>query len=204
MKQIVDKLQNQAYRDSTRMNYHGVWKSFSNFYLKLDVKPKSWDDRITLLVAFLIHTKKKSTTIKSYVSALRATLKSEGICMNHDNAVLATLIKACKLKNNTIQTRLPIRKGLLGILINSLDKYYNTPQPYLVILFKALLAMTYFGMFRVGKVTKGPHVVKVVDMLIATNKDKLMFILCTSKTHNKGNKPQIIKVKAVKDLTGRG
>ena len=46
------------------------------------------------------------------------------------------------------------------------------------------------------------HVVKVQDVHIATNKKKMQFILWSSKTHSKGNKPQIIKItsnKAIKD-----
>ena len=46
--------------------------------------------------------------------------------------------------------------------------------------------------------TKSLHYVRVQDVLIGTNKDKLMFVLHTSKTHNKGNKPQIIKISATK------
>ena len=38
------------------------------------------------------------------------------------------------------------------------------------------------------------HVVKANDVHVGTNKDKLLFILRSSKTHGKGNKPQMIKI----------
>ena len=41
---------------------------------------------------------------------------------------------------------------------------------------------------------KSPHVIKACDVHIARNKFKLMLILQSSKTHNKGDKPQIIKL----------
>ena len=153
-----------------------------------------WDDRIALYVAFLIQCKRRSSTIKSYISALRCILKHIGIKVQKDNAVLGSLIKACKLKNDVIQTRLPIKQGLLHILITSVDKIFSAPQPYLSTMYKALIATAYFGMFRVGEITASSYVVKACDVQIALNKEKMMFVLRSSKTHNKGCKPQIIKI----------
>ena len=150
-----------------------------------------------LYVAFLIDSKRKSTTIKCYVSAIKAVLKSEGVKICQDNEVLGMLIHACKLKNDIIQTRLPICRGLLEVLINSVEKIFDPPQPYLSILYRALLATTYFGLFRVGELTQSKHVVRAKDVHIALNKDKLMFILRSSKTHGKGEKPQLIKIEGL-------
>ena len=95
MEVIVESLQNQSHRDSTQANYHGIWKAFNKFYIQLDRKPKLWDDRITLYVAYLIDTNHRSATIKSYVSAIRAVLKNLGVRLVKDNAVLASLLRAC-------------------------------------------------------------------------------------------------------------
>ena len=127
MEAIVESLQNQSHRDSTRANYHRIWKAFNKFYIQLDQKPKPWDDRIMLYVAYLIDTNHRPATIKSYVLAIRAVLKNLGVCLVKDNAVLASLLRACRLKNNQIQTRLPIRKGLMQILISSVDRLFQ-PQ----------------------------------------------------------------------------
>ena len=186
MESIVEDLKYQSHRESTKLNYHGIWTAFNRFFLRLDVKPKSWDDRLTLYVAFLIENNRKSSTIKSYVSAIRAVLKRLSIHICKNNEVLATLIRTCRLKNDVIQTRLPIRRGLLEGLIKSISKCFKSPQPYLVILYKALMATAYFGLFRVGELTESEHVVKARDVHIALNKDKLMFILHTSKTHTRG------------------
>ena len=52
----------------------------------------------------------------------------------------------------------------------------------------------YFGMFRIGEMTESQHVVKAKDVHIGINKDKLMFVLHSSKMHGKGTKPQIVKI----------
>ena len=80
------------------------------------------------------------------------------------------------------------------VLLGTLDRRFKSPQPYLRVLYKALLATTYFGLFRVGEVTSSKHVIKAVDVHVGVNKNKLLFMLHTSKTHNRGLKPQIIKI----------
>ena len=52
---------------------------------------------------------------------------------------------------------------------------------------------------RVGEVTQSEHVLKAKDVNIGTNKDKLLFILYSSKTHDKGNRPQRIKINSNRD-----
>ena len=67
MQDIVDKLKTQSYRNSTRKNYYGIWKHFNQFYICLDVKPDTWEERLILFVGHLIHHRRKSTTIKCCV-----------------------------------------------------------------------------------------------------------------------------------------
>ena len=49
-------------------------------------------------------------------------------------------------------------------------------------------------MFRIGEVALSNHVIKAQDVHIGINKAKLMFVLHSSKTHNKGDHPQIVKI----------
>ena len=49
---------------------------------------------------------------------------------------------------------------------------------------------------RVGEVTKSPHVLKAKDVHIAKNKDKILLILYSSKTHDTASTPQEIKISA--------
>ena len=57
-----------------------------------------------------------------------------------------------------------------------------------------MFSTAYFGLFRIGEITQSPHVLKAIDVHTGVNKKKMMFVLHSSKTHNKGMKPQIIKI----------
>ena len=109
--------------------------------------------------------------------------------------LLTALIRACKLHYNTIQVKLPIRKGLLHILINTVDKIFvSNPQPYLQVLYKALFVTAYYSLLRIGEVAKSKHVIRAENTHIGKNKNKILFLLRSSKTHGLSDKLQIIKI----------
>ena len=197
LKRVICDLKNQQHRSSTKKNYYAIWKAFNHFFLKLDVKPSSWEERLTLYVGYLLSKKRKSNTIKSYISAIKAVLKSGNIQLCIDNALLSALTQVCRLKYHTVQPRLPINKNLLEVILRTVPRLFKSQQPYLITLYKALYITAYYGLFRVGEITKSPHVVKLGNVFIATNKDKLMFILHSSKTHDQGDKSQIVKIEGM-------
>ena len=197
MKLIVEKLHNQKHRDSTKKNYYTVWKLFNQFFLKLDRKPASWDEIIVLFIGYLVDSKKQSSTVKSYISAVKAVLQDTGIRVNYDYTLISSLTKACHLINDQIQTRLPIQKSLLSVILKTASDYFlDNGQMYLRSLYIALFSTVYFGLFRVGELTTGTHPVLDCDVHIGHNKRKFMFILRTSKTHWKDAPPQVIKIKS--------
>ena len=111
IQRIVDKLQYQQHRDSTKENYLGIWRHFNQFYLRLDVRPDNWEDRLILFVAYLIEDGKQSSTIKSYVSAVRTVLKREGFKLNNDCAMLSAMTRACRLHFDRYQSRTTDKKN---------------------------------------------------------------------------------------------
>ena len=121
-------------------------------------------------------------------------LRQDGEHLNEDVYLLKSLTKACKLKNDKVLTELAIRKNLLNMMLDNLHKVFNPPQEYLVIMYKALLSTAYYGLFRIGELTESQHVIKAKDVHIGKNKNKLMFILHSSKTHWFDKKPQIVKI----------
>ena len=190
---IIFKLKSQHHRDSTRNNYYAIWKTFNKFFIRLYCKPTTYEDRLTLFVGHLVHQNKKASTVKSYISAIRAVLFEVNVELQEDETLLMALTKACKLRNDTIKIRLPIQRGMLAILMNQLNIIYDS-QPYLRVLYRAMLITAYFGLFRISKLAKGAHPVLARDVHIGRNKKKMLFILRTSKTHGKGSKPQLIKI----------
>ena len=196
IEQIIESLKNSKHRYSTRKTYRNVWKNFNQFFIRLDRKPNSWEERIVLFVGFLIESKKQSSTIRSYISAIRAVLLADGVQLNENKYLITSLTKACKLKNDKVRTRLPIQKAMLTILIEKVGEVYHS-QDYLRIMYQAMFITAYFGLFRVGEITSGDHPVRAVDVHIADNKQKLCFILHSSKTHDQSSPPQLIKISSV-------
>ena len=122
-----------------------------------------------------------------------------GVKLSPDHFLLTSLTKACRLKNDVAVAvqRLAIRKGMLKILLDQLNTIFNNDnvqQPYLLILFRVVYIAAYYGLLRIGEVTKGPHMIQAKNTHIGINKKKILFILMSSKTHCKGNKPQQIKI----------
>ena len=109
------------------------------------------------------------------------------------------LMRACKLQNDSVINRLPIRKGVLKLMIDQVNEMYSgksalSQQPYLNTLFKAVYAAAYYGLMQIGEVAKSPHTILAWDTHIGVNKKKILFILWSSKTHGPGDKPQKIKI----------
>ena len=197
IRSVVERLKSQCYRDSTRKTYYGIWHLFGHFFVRLDDKLTTWEDRIVLFSGFLISNQLKSATVKTYISAIRSVLAEDGHFVQKDSYLLTSLTKACQLQNDVVINRFPIHKGLLHLILNETEKLFNQ-QPYLEILYKALFISAYYGLLRAGEVTQGPHVILANNVHIGLNKDKILFILRTSKTHTAGSKPQMIKFNRIK------
>ena len=186
----MDKLRQERHRSTTRKNYYAVWCIFNEFFIKLDIKPNNWEDRLTLFVGYLIENGKKSSTICSYISAVKAVLCEDNVVISEDRYLLTSLTKACKYKNDQVRLRLPVQKGLLHIILDQATKHFDEQgQLYLKFLYRAIFAVAYFGLLWVGELASGEHPIKAVDVFIADNKDKLVLILRTSKTHWKDSPP---------------
>ena len=107
-----------------------------------------------------------------------------------------TLTKACKLINDRVTTRLPIGCNFLEMILFEVSRVYgSTTQVYLEVLYMAIFLISYYGMMRV-EVAFGPHVLKAKDVNMASNKNKLLLILYTSKTHGLDQRPQKITISA--------
>ena len=86
---------------------------------------------------------------------------------------MTSLTQACRLNNNKIHTRLPIHKGLLKIILTTLNENFTkNNQPYLALMYTTLFLTAYYGLFRVSEltVTASNHAVKAKDIQIGYNK----------------------------------
>ena len=193
MEQVLARLKCRTKRGSTDQNYLGIWRKFNGFLLQLDRRPDTWEDRICLYAAYLVNNGVQSSTLKSYYSAIKSILRDDGYIVNDEKILLSTLAKACRLVNDKVVTRLPIRGKLLEILLFEIQRMYQD-QPYLEIMYKSIFLLAYYGLFRIGELTTGSHPVKAANVHIAQNKEKILFILYTSKTHGRESRAQRVKI----------
>ena len=101
--------------------------------------------------------------------------------------------------NDKVKVRLPIGVKLLEMLLFELERKFggSSPQPYLEALYKNMFSLAYYGLMRVGELACGPHTMKARNIHTGKNKNKILIVLYTSKTHGIHVKPQEIKITAL-------
>ena len=160
---------------------------------------KEWEVRVSYFGAYLIEAHKvKSSTLKSYISALKHTIKNDGYEWNDSKVWLSSLVKSCKIQNDVVKICLPIKFNLLEQILFEIDRYFNYAQPYLTTMYKAMFSLAYYGLMRVSELADGPHAVKARNIELGTNKNKIKIELESSKTHGKESPPQ--KQQAIKEI----
>ena len=120
-------------------------------------------------------------------------LKADDYQWNDGLALLHSLTRACRTINDTVKTRLPIHWKLLEVMLFEIQRIYHN-QIYLCGLYKAMLAIGYYGPLRVGEITKSSYVIKMTNVHLGCNKNKLLIILYSSKLHDKESHPKKIKI----------
>ena len=175
-------------------NYLSIWRHFNRFIMRLDYIPRSWEKRTALFCAHLIEENSiQSSTLHSYISAIKHIVKMDGYAWKDERVWLDMLVRSCKLINDCLNPWLPIQFGMLELLLFELERVMRK-QPYLEILHKAIIALSYYGLMWVGEISDSPHNVKAVNIHVAQNKRKILIISYTSKTNSKANYPQEIKI----------
>ena len=198
---LLESFKSKQHQPSTAKNYHGIWKNFNAFVIRLDHKPVSWEERTAAYGAYLVHKGVQSSTLKSYISAIKHTLLMDDYPWCDEKLKLSIMTNACVTDNDANRTRLPVQNGLLEVLLFQTVRHFDDQgQNYLKLLYKSLFQLLYYGLFRIGELTKGDHPVWASDIHLAANKDKLLIILRSSKTHSKRSKPQEVRVEGNPNL----
>ena len=203
----MDRLKYQQVRQSTCDTYLRIWRQFNNFIIKLDTKPESWEDRTALFVADLIDRGLQSQSVKTYVSAIKRILQNDDYNWNEEKLVLGSLTKATRLINDHVRTRLPIQYGLLELILFETQRIFRAKnQIYLERLYKAIFILGYYGLMRAGEMLlteSSNHTIEARNVHLACNKEKLLIILYSSKTHSKAHLPQKIKISSNKSTNNK-
>ena len=196
MKNILEDLKCNSNKSSTKRTYYKVWQKFNEFVIKLDEIPTKWEDRLSLYCAYLIKIKnRQSSTVRSYISAIKKVLTNDGYQWDNDLIVFNTITKTCKLHYDTIKPRFPIRHKFLEVIFcETQRKFALLNQPFLEILYVTAYLLLYFGMMRVGEVAAGDHSILARNIHYSKQEKKIMIMLYTSKTHSLADEPQQIRI----------
>ena len=143
MQLIIEKLLGFKNRNLTTKMYLSVWRLFNRFVMSLDIRPKLWEDRTILFIGYLVDKGMQSTTVKSYVSAIKRMLVDDGYPWEDGKILLTSLTKACRIINDQVMHRLPIRCGLLELILFKVRCRFASDQAYLCILYMILIAIGY-------------------------------------------------------------
>lgn len=67
-----------------------------------------------------------------------------------------------------------------------------------------MLSIAYYGLFQICEIaeTKSGHAALAKDVQIASNKNKFLFVLRSSKTHTEGSTPQFVKISSNGQVKG--
>ena len=121
-------------------------------------------------------------------------LKDDNNKWNDDEILLNTLTRACKISNDVLKPRLPIHENLLELILFETECLF-CEQPYLEILYKTIFSIGYYGLLRIGELVKPcEHTMKACNVHVGKNKEKILIVLYTSKTHGRESYPQEIKI----------
>ena len=189
-------IRGQKHRKSTKSTYHKVWQKFNNFLIQLDKIPQDWESRLALYVTHMYLEKMKSTTIRSYVCAVRSILADDGYELKESKMLFSALTRATRLCNDRVINRFPIQKGLLRLLLFEFDRILNekAQQDYLTKMYQCMAIFGYYGLLRIGEMATGQHPILACNVHKDNMKQKILLILFTSKTHGLESRPQKIKI----------
>ena len=195
IERVLEKLKSTQTRKSTANNYLGIWCNFNNFLLRLEGKDKnaSWEQKTVLFGTYLVDQGAQSQTVTSYFSAIKYILKTDGYPWNDSKAMLDVITKSCRIINDQVKIRLPIRVALLEQILFETECYFGS-QPYLECMYKGIFSIAYYGLMRISEIAKGTHPVLAKDVHIGMNKNTILLRLHTSKTHGKELEPQEIRI----------
>ena len=85
----------------------------------------------------------------------------------------------------------------MEVLLFELERKFQS-QPYLEALYKAMFILAYYGLMRVGEIAytanENCHTIRACDVHIGRNKNKILIMLYSSKTHDNESEPQKVNI----------
>ena len=141
---------------NTRKLYSRIWSEFRNFCAShLQVQDAIIPVSISTLSLFLASLFMKGyapSTLFTYNSAVSYMHKLNGLPDPGSSVFIQKMLQGAKKSRIQVDNRLPITKSILYRLVLALNK--TCSLPYYQSLYKAMFVTAFFGLLRVGEITK--------------------------------------------------
>ena len=129
----------------------------------------------------------------------RLSCRMMGHSWDNKKFLLNTITRSIKVKNDRVCNRLPIQIGLLEILLSRIEIKFKH-QYYLEIMYKTLFVLAYYGLFRIGELTKSEHAIKACNVHKSCDNSRIVKYMLSSKTHTRSDRPKKSKLTQLTSL----
>ena len=125
------------------------------------------------------------STITTYISGVRHNLRRLSLLDFTNNRLLSMVLKGANRSDGRADVRLPILFDLLKDMCRALQ--FTTLSLYDYCMYKALLALGFFGLFRPGELMLSQHAILIENVFLLPNAVRV--VLLTSKSSRKFPQP---------------
>lgn len=199
LQQRAGKLIKSGIATNTQLAYSSGIRVFERFRsdYSLEALWPTTDQQIVLFIAYCFEIGRAPSTITTYLAGINFYHKINNWKDFQDSFVIQKILEGCRRSRPLCDLRAPItRKILVAICTVLPNTCYNQ---YESALFRALFALSYFGLFRVSEVVAcaGTATLLVSDTTLEQN--SITIRLQSYKTKQKGH-PVKLKIPADSDI----
>ncbi len=185
------KFAEQGVTEKTRSSYVRHYQKFVEFLRRVQPTPTNWEDSLLLFRGHLISEGKSSHTIASYMTGICSRLRLDGVDLRENEYLMKQLHRAAKKKDSE-RIRCPVTKNLLNQILKRVD--LATANDFKASLFKAIFAVAYEGLFRIGELVESEHALKATCVMQAADGEELNCVQHSSKVLQKGDPPVVVHI----------
>ena len=179
--------------DSTTQVYKRAWVLFQHCLVVTNQNKISVQDlplSFQTILVYLTYLRIKGfapATITTYVSAIGYIHKVNGLVDPTTQFIIQKTLSSINRLHATTDSRLPITQFILFRLLQSMDKIISLP--YHITLLQAMFAVAFYGLFRIGEITKQKNGSVCINMdQVRVYQDRIVITIKDFK-HNKRNQP---------------
>ena len=195
---------NNSISDSTTQVYKRAWVLFQHCLVVTNqnrVKVEDLPLSFQTVLVFLTYLRIRGfapATITTYVSAIGYIHKINGFEDPTSRFIVQKTLASINRLYSSSDSRLPITQFILFRLLQAMDKVITLP--YHIALIRAMLAVAFYGLLRIGEISRQKNGVVCINLNQVKIFDDRIVITIQNFKHNKDNQPFDIVLHKQKSL----